>query len=241
MRPSGLAVITVLSVSLLVGGCLAKPPATPEEASRAQALEAAEVVERARETVDAFAADPQFGPDFRGFLKRARGLFVAPQVYRGAFIVGAAGGNGLAVARDSRTGKWNGPAFYTLGEVSLGFQAGGEAAEVVLLAMSERGVSALLSPSVKLGADVGIAAGPVGSGAAVATMNLSADILSYSRARGLYAGASLQGAVVATRETWNRSYYARPVSPADILIRGDVRDANADPLIAAIEKAATTP
>lgn len=239
MRQSFL-VVTLCCVPL-AAGCLSKPPATPEESSRAQALEAAAIVERARATVDDFAADAQFGPDFRGLIKRARGVFVAPQVYRGAFIIGGAGGNGLAVARDSRTGKWNGPAFYTLGEVSVGFQAGASAAEVVLLAMTERGVNALLSPSVKLGADVGIAAGPVGVGAAVATMNLSADILGYSRAKGLYAGASLQGAVIATRETWNRDYYGRAVTPADILIRGDVRDPNAEPLLAAIDKAGGGP
>jgi lipid-binding SYLF domain-containing protein len=239
MRQSFL--VLALGLPLLATACLSKPPATPEEASRAQALEGAALVERARATVDVFAADPQFGADFRGLASRARGVFIAPRVYRGAFVVGGAGGNGVAVARDARAAKWNGPAFYTLGEVSVGLQAGAEASEVVLLAMTDRGVNAMLSPSVKLGADVSIAAGPIGVGVSAATMNLSADILSYSRAKGLYAGLSLQGAVVATREAWNRAYYGRAVTPVDILIRGDVRDPNAEPLLAAVGKAAGGP
>ena len=233
--------VLTLCLLLLATGCLSKPPATPEEASRARALEGAALVERARTTVDAFAADPHFGEDFRTLAKRARGVIIAPRVYRGAFFVGGAGGNGVAVARDTRAPKWNGPAFYTLGEVSVGLQAGAEASEIVLLAMTERGVNAMLSPSVKLGVDVGIAVGPTGVGASAATMNLSADILSYSRATGLYAGLSLQGAVVATRDAWNRAYYGRAVTPVDILIRGDVRDPNAEPLLAAVEKAAGGP
>ena len=99
-------------------------------------------------------------------VKDARGVFIAPQILKGAFIVGASGGSGVLVARDSLTGRWLGPAFYTIGSASFGFQIGGSASEVVLLAMTDRGVNALLESSIKLGADVGVAAGPVGMGAA---------------------------------------------------------------------------
>jgi lipid-binding SYLF domain-containing protein len=91
---------------------------------------------------------------------------------------------------------------------------------------------------VKLGAEIGIAAGPVGGGAAAATLNLSADILSYSRAKGLYLGLSLDGAVVATRGSWNRAYYAQDVTPVDILIHGSPKNPQAESLAAAVARVA---
>jgi lipid-binding SYLF domain-containing protein len=132
-----------------------------------------------------------------------------------------------------------GPGFLTIAGASFGLQAGGDSSEVLLLAMTERGVSSLLSHSVKLGADVGFALGPVGIGAAAETVNISADILAWSRAKGAYAGASLKGAVVATREDWNRAYYGRDVSPIDIFVRPQVTNPNARELIDAVANAAT--
>jgi LysM repeat protein len=108
-----------------------------------------------------------------------------------------------------------------------------------MLAMTERGVNALLSPSVKLGADVGVAAGPVGAGASAATANISVDILTFALSKGLYAGISLEGAVVAVRNDWNGAYYKKPgVTPTDILIRKDVKSPESAKLIAAVSKAA---
>ena len=90
----------------------------------------------------------------RDLMTKARGVFIAPQVLKGAFIVGASGGSGVFLAREDPVKTWSGPAFYTIGSVSFGLQIGGEASEVVLLAMTERGVSAMLGSTVKLGADV---------------------------------------------------------------------------------------
>jgi lipid-binding SYLF domain-containing protein len=176
---------------------------------------------------------------FRDLLKKAKGVFISPQMLEGAFVFGVSGGSGVLVARDPGTGSWNGPAFYTVGEVSFGLQAGGKASEVVMLAMTDRGVNALLSPSVKLGADVGVAAGPVGAGASAATANISADILTFALSKGLYAGISLEGAVVAVRNEWNAAYYKKPgVTPTDILIRKDVNNPESAKLIAAVSRAA---
>jgi lipid-binding SYLF domain-containing protein len=140
-------------------------------------------------------ADKDLGPGVRSLVKRAKGVLIYPQVLKGAFIWGISGGSGAMLAYDNKTGKWGGPAFYTIGEASFGLQIGGEASEVILVALTDRGVASLLSTSAKLGADVGIAVGPVGAGAEAATANLSADLVSYSRAKGLYAGISLEGAV----------------------------------------------
>ena len=103
--------------------------------------------------------------------------------------------------------------------------------------MTERGVKALLSSSVKLGADVGIAAGPIGAGASASTANLSVDILSFSRAKGLYGGISLDGAVVAVRDGLNEAYYGKNLDPIDILITQDATSPQAISLIQVIEKA----
>jgi lipid-binding SYLF domain-containing protein len=103
--------------------------------------------------------------------------------------------------------------------------------------MTDRGVKALLSNSVKLGADVGIAAGPIGAGASAATANLSADILSFSRAKGLYGGISLEGAVVAVRDVWNEAYYGKKIDPIGVLIVQEATNPHASSLIQIVEKA----
>ncbi len=189
----------------------------PHNVSADDKTQARHLVEKARMTLESFANAPEMGA-LRDLLKSARGVFISPQILRGAFIIGASGGSGVFLVRDKHKGDWTGPAFYTIGEASFGLQIGGDASEVVLVAMTERGVNALLSSSVKLGADVGVAVGPVGAGAEASTANLSADIISFSRSKGLYGGISLEGAVIAVRESLNTAYYGRNVSPSDILI-----------------------
>jgi SH3 domain-containing YSC84-like protein 1 len=126
------------------------------------AQEARQLVEKSKLTVETFQTDPNMG-SLRDLAKKAKGMLILPQMLRGAFIVGASGGSGVLVARDAKSGQWRGPAFHTLGGASFGFQAGADAAEVIILAMTERGVTKLLSPQVKLGADISVAAGPVGA------------------------------------------------------------------------------
>ena len=209
--------------------------ATPARAD--DATDARQLVEKAKLTFESVIVAPEMDA-LRDLMKGAKGVFVAPQVLRGAFIFGVSGGSGVFFARGERPEQWNGPAFYTIGEVSFGLQAGADASEIVLLAMTNRGVTALLSTSVKLGADASVAAGPVGAGVRAATANLSVDIVTFSRAKGLYGGASVEGAVVAPRGALNAGYYDREVSPADILIRGAVSNPHAAPLVELIRKAA---
>jgi lipid-binding SYLF domain-containing protein len=222
-----------------IGAALSAALVTAARPARAadDAQEAERLVEGSRLIFESFIADAQLAA-FKDLLRKARGLFLAPAILRGAFFVGAAGGSGVFVARDEKAGRWNGPAFYTLGELSFGLQAGGDASEVALLAMTERGVSAMLSTNIKLGADASIAAGPFGIGASAATANTSVDLLSFSRAKGLYGGVSLQGAAVAVRGSLNRAFYGRDVSATDILVRGEVSNPKAAPLINAVARAA---
>ncbi|MGD0887054.1 MAG: lipid-binding SYLF domain-containing protein [Thermodesulfovibrionales bacterium] len=225
-----LITITILATLVMtVSGVL---PAAADDA-----MDSKQLVEKAKLSFDKFvtAKDDQA---FRDLLKKAKGVFIAPQILKGAFIVGASGGSGVLVTRDEKTGHWGGPAFYTIGSASFGLQIGGEASEVVLLAMTERGVTALLASSVKLGADVGIAAGPVGAGVSAATANLSADILSFARAKGVFAGISLDGAIVKVRDSLNAAYYGKKVEPTDILVKRDVKNRQAEGLLAAVSRAA---
>jgi lipid-binding SYLF domain-containing protein len=104
--------------------------------------------------------------------------------------------------------------------------------------MTERGVTALLSNSVKLGADVGVAVGPVGVGAAASTANVSADIISFARSKGLYGGISLDGAVVKTRGDYNKAFYGKEVTPADILISKTAKNPHAAGLLEVAAKIA---
>jgi lipid-binding SYLF domain-containing protein len=167
----------------------------------------------------------------RTLLPKARAVLICPQLLRGAFIIGVSGGSGVLLVRDTATGQWGGPAFYTIGQASFGLQAGGDASEVLLVALTDRGVSALLSTSAKLGADASIALGPVGWGAEAATQNLSADIVGYSLSQGLYAGLSLDGAVVATRGALNQAYYGKAMTPIQILIQREASNPQAARLI----------
>lgn len=234
-RSTWVATAWVPLVTILLTVVMTAYSAAPASADDKQ--EATQLVEKARFAFESFMTDGKMGP-FQGLVKRARGVFMAPQLLKGAFIIGVSGGSGVLVVQDEKTGQWNGPSFYTIGGASFGFQIGGEASEVVLLAMTERGVSSLLWSSFKLGADVGLAAGPVGVGVSAATANLSVDILSFSRSKGLYGGISLDGAVVATRGDWNEAYYGKPLTPTDILIRKTVINPQAQRLIEAVAKAA---
>jgi lipid-binding SYLF domain-containing protein len=206
---------------------------TPTWADDAQ--DARHLVEKAKLTVEEFQTDPNMG-SLRDLAKKAKGMLIMPQMIRAAFIVGGSGGSGVLVARDDKTGQWRGPSFHTLGGASFGFQAGADAAEVIIVALTERGVTKLLTPQVKLGADMSVAAGPVGAGAAAATAGLSADLVSYSMAKGLYGGFSVDGSVVGVRTALIQAYYGKPVSPTDILVTGAVKNPHADALIAAVAK-----
>jgi lipid-binding SYLF domain-containing protein len=161
-------------------------------------------------------------------LKEAKAVVVAPQIAKAGFILGGSGGRAVVVARDAKSGKWVGPAFYTLATASIGFQAGISVSEVVTLVMTDKGLNTLLADSVKLGGDAAVAAGPVGAGA---QSNLSADYVSFSRAKGIYGGLNLDGTVISTSDAWNRAYYGQNVHAPDILVRMSVRNKQAGELL----------
>ena len=132
-------------------------------------------------------------------------------------------------------GRWSGPAFYNIGTASVGFQAGIDLSETVTLVMTDKGFNSLMASSVKLGGDASIAAGPIGAGA---NSDVTADLISFSRSKGIYGGLNLNGTVVSVADSWNRDYYGRSVLPPDILMRASAHNPQADELADAISRAA---
>ncbi len=212
----------VLAAAALAG--CATQPVSPAEAER--------LVADARTTLSNFIRDPD-QTWIQDNLGRARALLIAPQVVRAGFIFGGSGGRGVLVARDGRT--WAGPAFYNLATASVGFQAGVDVSEVVIVVMTEKGFNSLLSTSFKIGVDASIAAGPVGAGA---RSTVTADLISFTRAKGLYGGLNLDGTVVSTNVPWNDVFFrGSNLLPPDILIRRTVTNPKAAPLLADVAKA----
>jgi lipid-binding SYLF domain-containing protein len=192
------------------------------------------LVDYARLTVDNFVADPDM-TWVRAHMKDAKGVLIVPRLGKGAFMIGGSGGRGVLLTRDEKTGTWSEPVFYSLGSVSFGFQVGGQTSEVILMVMKQGGVERLYTSSVKLGADFSVAAGPVGIGAAA--KGVTADVVSFARAKGAFAGGSLEGAVIKVGDTWNSAYYGKPVRPVDILVTRGVTNPHSAELQKALKSA----
>ena len=158
-------------------------------------------------------------------LDKADCVVVFPSVLKAAFIVGGSYGRGAMSCRQGQDfrGAWGAPSMMALEGGSFGFQIGGQATDFVLLVMNERGARGILTSKVKLGADASIAAGPVGRDASAETdATLRAEILSYSRARGLFAGVSLDGSTVRPDDGANRQVYGQNIPARQIVLSGNV-------------------
>src|ERR1700730_5557996 len=158
-------------------------------------------------------------------LDKADCVVVFPSVLKAAFIVGGSYGRGAMSCRKGEDfrGPWGPPTMMALEGGSFGFQIGGEATDFVLLVMNERGASGILASKVKLGGEASVAAGPVGRDAsAESDATLRAEILSYSRARGLFAGVSLEGSTVRPDNGDNQRVYGRKIPAKDIVLYGKV-------------------
>jgi len=199
--------------------------------SAAHAANVEELVDDATNTVRDFTTDPQMDW-FREHVGDAKGVLIVPRLLKGGFIFGGSGGSGVLLARDPQSGGWTSPAFYTIGSFTVGPQIGGEAAEIILLIMTQQGIDSMLATSAKLGADVEVAAGPVGVGTKAAT----ADVIAFSRTKGLFAGASVEGAVIVARADWNEEYYKRAARPIEILRERKVTSSRADALREALTR-----
>jgi lipid-binding SYLF domain-containing protein len=217
----GFIVMTLLSVA---GSAVA---AAPSKSETRRIAEAAGVVRELRSAPDNGIPE--------SIWDRARCVAVMPGVKKAAFVVGGEFGRGVVSCRTA--GGWSAPVFLALEKGSFGAQIGAESTDVVLLVMNERGIERLLQDKVTLGADASLAAGPVGrTGTAATDVQLTAEMLSYSRARGVFAGIDLSGGVLRPDNDASRDFYGHAIAGRELLL-GKTRErmpAAASPFIAAL-------
>jgi SH3 domain-containing YSC84-like protein 1 len=226
-RRSSLMVGAVLAgLMLSAAGAEAPKPQTPE-------AEADQQVAMSEKVFENFWLDPA-QDSFRKRLATAKGVLIIPESFRLAFIFGGSGGRGVLVVRDD-SGKWIGPAFYTLSYASVGLQIGLQVSEVIVLVMSQSAVNSLLSSSFRGGGDAAVAAGPVGTGV---QSSFQGDFVTFYRSKVLYAGLNLDLAVLSANDTWNTGFYGKPTTSVDILVRHEASSAKGDGLLNAVSAAA---
>jgi lipid-binding SYLF domain-containing protein len=174
-------------------------------------------------------------------LNKAACIVIYPSVKKAALIVGGSYGRGLITCRKGLdfSGPWSAPAMFALEGGSFGFQIGAQATDFVLLVMNDAGAKSVMSSKVKLGGDASVAAGPVGRTASAETdIVMQAEILSYSRSQGLFAGVSLEGSTMRSDDGGNRALYGKELSAREIVREGKVAPpASAQPLLAILSKA----
>jgi lipid-binding SYLF domain-containing protein len=197
--------------------------------------QAQELVDKARWTLETFKGrhDPQ-SDTFRSLLSKAEGVVVFPGAYKAGFILGAEYGTGVMLAKQP-SGAWSQPAFYTMGAGSLGLQIGGQVSETVLIVRSQKAVQAIVKHQGKMGADIEVTVGTIGSGMEGATTtNMRADVVVFSSSAGLYAGGSFEGSVLARRNDMNEAYYGPGATPDTILFGQNFSNPQSDALRQAV-------
>jgi len=188
------------------------------------------------DTLNNIARQPQL-KDFASHVPAARAVMILPAIVKAGFFFGAEGGSGVLVARGA-DGMWGYPAFYTLGAASFGLQIGVQDTETILIIRNDGALKAVIKDQGKFGADLGVTMGVVGAGMeASTTSNLRADILAFTNAKvGVFAGASLEGAVLARRRDMNEAFYGAGATPEAIIFDGRFKNSKADPLRSALAR-----
>lgn len=171
-------------------------------------------------------------------LARCSGVAIFPSVVKGGFIFGGKFGRGVVLYRNKKTGFWSAPSFTTIAGGSWGLQVGGQLVDLILVIMNDRGMKGLVQDRFTVGGDIGVSAGPVGRNAEAGTdLLLKAEILSYSRSKGLFAGVSLKGSVIMPDKEANKEFYGQELTSEQILFGTKVRPSrNARDLVDALRR-----
>ena len=186
------------------------------------------VVDRSTLTVQGMMGARE-GRDARQLMARARGVLVCPQVFQAGFIIGGKGGNCVLSGRLAR--GWSAPSFYDLASGSIGLQAGIQDSEVLLIVLTDKGLQALIDDQFQIGGDAGVSFATYGTGISGGlTTALKADVVAFSRSRGLFAGLTLDGSVLSVRSGWNATYYGKPIAAQQLVIQGEGSNPGAAPL-----------
>jgi lipid-binding SYLF domain-containing protein len=207
----------------ILAAILAVVPLAAQAQTQQQAL-----VDRATLTVQEMMGVPD--PTERlAVLRRARAVMICPRVFHAGFVLGGSGGTCVLVARDGG-GSWSSPAFYGLGGGSVGLQIGVQDSELIMMILTDRGLSAVMDTQFTFGGDASVAFAAMGSGVGSESSGALADIELYSQTRGLFAGVQLGGAVMTTDTASNRAYYGRELAARQIVIQMDANNQGANPL-----------
>jgi lipid-binding SYLF domain-containing protein len=191
-------------------------------------------VDKALVTLRNFMADKEMDW-LQKNLKNAKAVLIVPNLLKAGFILGGSGGSGVLLARDEKTGNWSQPAFYTVGSVTFGLQIGGEAAEVIMLIRTQKALDGLFTTEFKLGGDASVAGGPVGIGA---KSDVTADVVTFAKSKGLFVGLNLEGSIVKVSDDSNKAYYKKAASPVDIIVKKAVSNPGSAKLREELKKAA---
>lgn len=195
-----------------------------------------QLVDKAKITVDALKNQSEM-EQFRKLLAVSKGVVVFPQVLKAGFIIGGAGGTGVLLGRNAE-GNWSSPAFYSMGQASIGLQIGAEAKELVLVIMTDKGLDAIIKNKVKLGGDLSAAVGPLGKNVGVSsTTNMDVDIFSFAKTAGLFIGASVEGSILDAKDDWQQAYYGKQVTARNVVVLRSVDNAKSDALKDALKEA----
>ncbi len=195
------------------------------------------LIEKSISTLQSFVVDKNM-EWFREHIKGSYGIIIIPQLLKGGFIFGGAGGRAVLLGRDELTGEWSQPVFLTSIGVSFGLQIGGKTSEVIVLVRTLKGMEEFYTSSVNLGAEASIAVGPIGAtGEAATAPSLKADYLSFAKSKGAFAGLSLNGSNMRINDKWNSEYYGREVRPVEIIVTHEVTNPKSDKLINAVIRA----
>ncbi|MCB8874385.1 lipid-binding SYLF domain-containing protein [Acidisoma silvae] len=169
-------------------------------------------------------------------LRSARAVMICPQTFKAGFIFGGSGGNCVLMAR-AAGGSWSDPAFYTIGSGSFGAQIGIQDAEVLIMIMNDRALGAVMRNRFKMGGDASLAFATVGAGVGGGTTtHLRADIVTFARTRGLFAGVSIEGSILSPDTSSNQAYYGQPYAPPQIVVQMMANNPGANPLRATLSQ-----
>jgi lipid-binding SYLF domain-containing protein len=219
-----LASFTALALINTVGS--AQAASKPEVEARA-------IVDAARTTITDLSQDKDFA-GFRASLSKARAVLVFPHVFAAGVVLGGSGGNGVLMVRNDSTGAWEGPVFYTLGGVSVGLEVGAFNGSVVMVVQSEKALDSIYKTSTKLGADATVA---LGTKAVMAAAPATSDVVVYSKIKGAFAGVGVDGVVLKVRESFNKAFYGKALSPSEMVLSPASATPSADGLRGALRSA----
>jgi lipid-binding SYLF domain-containing protein len=218
----------LLARTAVVTAGLALAPVLGAGTALAQLTEQQDVINGAQTTLAHLRTDKEFG-NARNLMRTARAVLIIPQIVKAGLFFGGEGGNGVLLVRSGKS--WSEPAFYTLGSASFGLQAGVQVSEMIVIIRTDRALRAVMQDNFKVGATADLTIVTLGSSAEAASNTGGlADIIVWASSSGVYAGLSINGSVISSRDAYNQAYYGRPVKASNIVLRHAVRNPGAEGL-----------